>query len=186
MKKNSITIILIIIIFLLIGYIVHDKIIDTKIEDNNLDDELITLVDAISLEYVDIYLTSDGFCYIQPINYDIIKSLQVGNNLKERLTTLYDRAFYYDIYISNSKLKGYKVKLDRDITKIRKIEIDDEIYIIFVKDNNTIGLFNYSDYYNLLNTKVEDNYNDLKNILDFKNNKIIYLDGSSEAFELKK
>ena len=183
MKKNSLIIILILIIIGLIGYIIFDKY---QNDEDNIQEETITLVDNINLDYVDIYLTSDGIAYIKPINNEEINNLKVNNNLKERLNTLYDRAFYFDIYIDNYKLKGFKVKLDSDIEKIRKVEIDNNYYVVFIKDNNTIGLFNYLEYYDLLYTKVEDNYNDLKNVLDLKNNKIIYLDGSSEAFELKK
>lgn len=183
MKKNSLIIILILIIIGLIGYIIFDKY---QNDEDNIQEETITLVDNIKLDYVDIYLTSDGIAYIKPINNEEINNLKVNNNLKDRLNTLYDRAFYFDIYIDNYKLKGFKVKLDSDIEKIRKVEIDNNYYVVFIKDNNTIGLFNYLEYYDLLYTKVEDNYNDLKNILDLKNNKIIYLDGSSEAFELKK
>ena len=60
------------------------------------------------------------------------------------------------------------------------------IYIVFIKENNKIGVFNYDEYYNLLYTKVEDNYNDLENIKDVENNKIIYLDGSIIDFMLMK
>lgn len=185
MKKNSLIITLIFIIFLLISYIVYDNIINNQKENNKILDEEITLLDNISLTYVDIYLTSDGLAYLEPLNKEETENIDGGKNLKERLTTLYNRAFYFDIYIGNNKLKGFKVKLDDDISKIRKLEIDDNIYIIFIKDNNTIGLFNYDEYYNLLYTDVIDNYNNLKNIKDIKNNKIIYLDGSSEELKVK-
>ncbi|MBQ8902583.1 MAG: hypothetical protein IJY87_05970 [Bacilli bacterium] len=183
MKKNSLIIILTLIIIGLIGYIIFDKY---QNDEDNIQEETITLVDNINLDYVDIYLTSDGIAYIKPINNEEINNLKVNNNLKDRLNTLYDRAFYFDIYIDNYKLKGFKIKLDSDIEKIRKVEIDNNYYVVFIKDNNTIGLFNYLEYYDLLYTKVEDNYNDLNNVLDIKNNKIIYLDGSRETFELKK
>ena len=39
----------------------------------------------------------------------------------------------------------------------------------------------YLEYYDLLITKVEDNYQNIKDVKDIKNNKIIYLDGSSET-----
>ena len=60
-----------------------------------------------------------------------------------------------------------------------------KLQIIFIKENNTIGLLNYEEYYDLLNTKVIDNYNNISNVLDIDNNKIIYLDGSSEYFKIK-
>lgn len=184
MKKNSLIVVLIIVIVLLIGYIIYDKYNENSIDDN--EEEQITLVDKLDLNYVDIYLTSDGIAYLKPLNIEEIDRLGINDNLKERLNTLYERAFYFDIYIDNYKLKGFKIKLDSDIEKIRKIEIDNNYYVVFIKENNTIGLFNYLEYYDLLYTKVEDNYNNLKNVLDIKNNKIIYLDGSSEAFELRK
>lgn len=185
MKKNSLTIILVVIIICLIGYIIFDKYKDYK-SDNKETDEIITLVDTIELDYVNIYLTSDGIAYLQPLSNEEIDNLNINNNLKDRLNTLYDRAFYFDIYIDNYKLKGFKVKLDNDIEKIRKIEIDNNYYVIFIKENNTIGLFNYLEYYDLLYTKVEDNYNSLKDVIDIKDNKIIYLDGSSKDLILEK
>lgn len=170
---------------MLSSYIIYDKF---KENDNkneyNIEDEKITLVDNISLDYVDIYLTSDGISYIAPINEEKINNLKIGDNLKERLNTLYTRAFYYDIFINNYKLKGFIVKLDSKIQKIKKVELEENIYIIFIKENGTVGLFNYDEYYNLLYTKVEDNYKNLKNVLDIKENKIIYLDGSKETFNL--
>jgi len=184
MKKNSVIIILVLIIFILLSYIVYDKFIEIDNVSKKEDDE-ITLIDSIKLPYVDIYLTSDGLAYLEPLNKEKINNLDGGNNLKSRLTTLYDRAFYFDIYIDNNKLKAFKIKLDDDIIKIRKIELEDNIYIIFIKENNTIGVFNYDEYYNLLYTSVIDNYDNLKNIKDVKNNKFIYLDGSSEEFKLK-
>ena len=182
MKKNSVIIILIIIIFCLTSYIIFDKTKDNKI--NNKEDKIV-LVDKIELDYVDIYLTSDGIAYLKVLNNEEINNLNVNNNLKDRLKTLYDRAFYFDIYVDNYKLKGFKVKLDSDIEKIRKIKIDENYYVAFIKENNTIGLFNYLEYYDLLYTKVEDYYNNLNNVLDIEDNKIIYLDGSSEIFKLK-
>lgn len=183
MKKNSLIIILFIIIFLLISYIVFDKLnINTYKSDTSNE---IKVIDNIKLSYVNIYLCNDYYAYISPINKEEINNLDLKNNLKDRLNTLYERAFYYDIYINNNKLKGFRVKLNSDIKSIREININDSIYIIFIKDNNTIGLFNYEDYYNLLDTNVIDNYNNINNVKDITNNKIIYLDGSSEEFKMK-
>ncbi|MBE6156245.1 MAG: hypothetical protein E7161_00660 [Firmicutes bacterium] len=184
MKKNSLTFILILIIVLLVGYIIYDKRSENKQVNNDLE-EMITIVDSITLDYVDIHLSSEGLGYIIPISKEEISNLNVGNNLKERLITLYNRSFYYDIFINNNKLKGFRVKLDDDIIKIKKLEIDDNIYIIFIKENNTIGLFNYEEYYNLLSTNIIDNYNNYKNIKDISDNKIIYLDGSIDDFKVK-
>lgn len=187
MKKNRLIIILITIIVLLLGYIIYDKAIENKpVKNNGLLEENITIIDSISLPYVNIFLTNEGLSYIVPLNKEEISNLDAGNNLKDRLETLYERTFYYDIYINNNKLKGYRVKLDKDITKLRKIVIDDITYIVFIKENNTIGLFNYDDYYNLLKTNVIDNFGRYKNIKDIINNKVIYLDGSKEDFKVEK
>lgn len=184
MKKNSLIIALIIIIFILLSYIIFDKI--KFKEDNNIIVNEVKIIDNISLDYVSVYLTDDGNSYIVPINKEEIKMLSGGDNLKERLTTLYDRAFYYDIYINNNKLKGFKVNVTSDITKIKKVTVDDFVYIVFLKEDNTIGLFNYDEYYNLLYTNVMDNYNNYKNIKDIKDNYLINLDGSKEKLKLMK
>jgi len=186
MKKNSLIIILLLIIIILITYIIYDKYNTKDLSNNNLIEENISIIDTINLEYVSIYLTNDGNSYIVPINNEEIDKLSVGNNLKERLNTLYNRAFYYDVYLNSYKIKGFKVVVDKDIKSIRRIEINNDYYIIFIKENNKIALFNYEEYYNLLYTKVIDNYNNLDNVLDVKDNKIIYLDGSSKEFDLKK
>ena len=185
MKQNKLTVILIIIIILLLGYIIYSKFFESKNHENinNNNYEEVTLLDTISSDYLDIYLTSDGISYLSPINEEDIDKLEIGKNLKERLKTLYTRGFYYDIFINNYKLKGFRIELNEKIEKIRKIEVEENTYIIFIKENDTIGVFNYDEYYNLLNTKVEDNYNDLKNVLDVENNKIKYLDGSLKEFK---
>lgn len=186
MKKNSLTIILIIIIVLLLGYIIYDKFVPNKEANNNFEKKQITITDSISLDYVDIYLTNDGYAYLVPLKEEKINNLNVGNNLKERLETLYNRAFYFDVYVNNYKIKGFRVQLDNDILKIRKVILNDIIYIVFIKENNTIGIFNYDDYINMLNTQVSDNFNNIKNVLDIVDNKIVYLDGSKKTFNLEK
>lgn len=185
MKINKLTIILIIIIILLLGYIGYDKLIKNNTNKEDYQNEKLELVDEINLEYLNIYLTSDGISYISPINKEKIESINGGENLKQRLNTLYERAFYYDIFIDNFRLKGFKINLDNKIKSIRKIEQDDNIYILFIKENNTIGLFNYDEYYNFMNTEVYDNYKNIENVLDIKDNKIIYLDGSKESINFE-
>ena len=182
MKINKLTIVLIIIIIILSGYIIFDHF--DKREDNKGKEE-ITLINEVNLSYADIYLLSDGLAYLVPYNKEEIKNLNVNKNLQDRLNTLYDRAFYYDIYLDNFKLRGFRIKLDADIKKIKKIEIDDLIYVIFLKENNTFGLFNYENYYDLLYTEVIDNYHNLKNVLDIKDGNIIYLDGSKEKLVIE-
>ncbi len=187
MKINKLTIFLIIIIFILGGYIVYDKFFqnkDTNLGTNEFSNQ-INVLDEIKLDYLNIYLTDEGYAYLVPIIPTEIDKLDIGNNFKERLNTLYNRAFYYDIYINNFKLKGFRIKLDQDIIKIRKIETANNIYIVFIKANNTLGILNYKEYYDLLYTNVTDNYNDLKNVIDVKDNKLIYLDGTEANLQIK-
>ena len=185
MKVNKLTIILIIIIIGLTSYIIYDKLTISK--NNNVNSkEHITLVDTIKLDYVNIYLLSNGVSYIAPINEEEINELNINNNLKDRLSTLYLRAFYQDIYINNFKLKGFKIILDDEIKSIKRIDVDNNSYVVFIKENNTIGLFNYLDYIDYLNTDVIDNYNNINNVLDIKNNKLIYLDGSEKELIIEK
>ena len=87
MKKNSLILVLFLIIMLLVSYIIYDKYKDNN--DSSYESN-IEIVDTIELEYVNIYLTSDGLCYIVPINKDKISKLDKGKNLIDRLNTLYD------------------------------------------------------------------------------------------------
>jgi len=75
------------------------------------------------------------------------------------------------------------VNLDDEIRSISKIELEDNTYVAFIKENNTIGIFNYMEYYDLLYTDVIDNYDNLKDVLNIEDNKIIYLDGSIKEFK---
>ena len=184
MKANKLTVILIMIIIILLGIIILERI-DFKGKDTINEDDSIVIVDNIKLPYVTIYLDSNGDAYLVPLSENEIEKINGGTNLKERLTTLYNRAFYYDIYVNNYKIKGFRVQLDSNIKKISKIDTSDNTYIIFLKENNTIGIFNYSEYHNLLYTKVIDNYLDLKDILDIIDNKIVYLDGSKSELKLE-
>ena len=183
MKKNSVIIILILIIVGLISFIVYDKVIKNKINYHDELEEATKLVDYINLDYLDIYLFSDGTSYLAPLNKERINNLNAGNNLKDRLTTLYDRSFYYDLFIDGKKLRGFRIKLDEKIEKIRKIEEDNNTYIIFIKENNTIGFFDYLEYCDNLFTDVLDNYQNVKNVKDVEDNKIVYLDGSKEEIK---
>lgn len=184
MKTNKVTFILIIVIIFLVSYIVYDKLSDNKKVIDK--DEKVTLKEKIELDYMSVYLLSDGSSYIIPLNEEEINELNVNNNLKDRLKTLYLRAFYYDIYVDNYKIKGFKITLDNDVRNIYKIVIDNNSYIVFVKEDNTIGLLDYMDYYDNLNTLVLDNYKNIKDVLEIKNNKLIYLDGSSCELVIEK
>lgn len=184
MKTNKVTIILLIVIVFLVSYIVYDKLSDNKKVSSK--EEEVTLKEKIELDYMSVYLLSDGSSYIIPLNEEEIDNLSVNNNLKDRLKTLYLRAFYYDIYVDNYKIKGFKVTLDNEVKNIYKIVIDNNSYIVFVKEDNTIGLLDYMDYYDNLNTLVLDNYKNIKDVLEVKNNKLIYLDGSSSELVIEK
>ncbi len=180
MKTNKLTIILLIIILVLGSFIVYDKVIKKELDTKK--EEEITLKDTIKLDYATMYLLSDGIAYLTPLNKEEVKELNLDKNLTDRLNTLYDRSFYYDIYLNNQKLRAFRIKLDSNINKIKQIKVDDLTYIVFLKENNTVGLFSYEDYIDLLYTDAVDNYNDLKNVADIKDNKVIYLDGSKEEF----
>lgn len=182
MKINKLTIILIVIIIGLVSFIVFDEFKENKNYQNNKEDKVI-IKDTINLDYLTVYLLSDGSSYIAPISEEKIEELNVSKNLKDRLSTLYLRAFYQDIYINNYKLKAFKVNLDDEIRSISKIELEDNTYVAFIKENNTIGIFNYMEYYDLLYTDVIDNYDNLKDVLNIEDNKIIYLDGSIKEFK---
>ena len=113
MKTNKLTIILLIIIFILLSFIVYDKVI--KKELNSKKEEEITLKDTINLDYATMYLLSDGTAYLTPLNKEEVKDLNLDKNLTDRLNTLYDRSFYYDIYLNNQKLRAFRIKLDSNI-----------------------------------------------------------------------
>ena len=180
MKTNKLTIILLIIIFILGSFIVYDKVIKKELDTKK--EAEITLKDTIKFDYVTIYLLSDGIAYLTPLNKEEVKNLKLDKNLTDRLNTLYDRSFYYDIYLNNQKLRAFRIKLDSNIIKMKQIEAGNLTYIVFLKENNTVGLFSYEDYIDLLYTDAVDNYNNLKNVADVKDNEVIYLDGSKEEF----
>lgn len=187
MKVNKLTIVLLIIIFVLVSYIIFDKLKNNySKEQKDPKDEIVKITDTIKLDYVKIMLASDGTSYIVPLNNEEINKIQNKKNLQDRLKELYIRAFYYDIFVDNNKLKGFRTNVDDKIKSIRKIIINSQVYIVFIKENNKIALFNYEDYLDNFNTIVIDNYNDYQNVSDIKDNKLIYLDGSSDTFRLEK
>ncbi len=186
MKINKLTIFLVIIILLLGGYIIYDKCQDdVNIDTDKNDDLKVAIIENIHLDYLDIYLTNEGIGYLVPIKLEDIEKLDEHDNLKDRLTTLYNRSFYYDIYVNGYKIKGFKVELDCEIKKIRLLKKDDLEYVVFIKENGQIALFSYLDYYDLLKTKVMDNYLNLQNIVDVKDNKLVYEDGHKEELKIK-
>lgn len=176
MKKNSIIIILFLIILGLLIYILVNKN-ENKENDREL---VVNLIDKIELEYLSVYLYSDGQVYLVPISKEKILELKDGNNLKERLRELYNNAEYSDFL----KKKIYKLEINGNVEKIRKIELENNIYIIFIKDNHKLSIFNYENYYDLLSLKVEE-YDNYKDVLDIVNDEIIYLDNEKEKFLLK-
>ena len=178
MKENKSTIIFIIIIILLSGYIVYTRYIK---EDFNYHQSkmILKIDDEIKFDYLEFILLNNGECYLKPINIEEIDKLNLKDNLKERLTKLYEDAEYFDIYLNDNKLKGYKINIADKIKKITKI--DDNVIIL--KENGTIALFNYDEYYNLMYIDVIDNYNNYQDVLDIKDKEIIYLDGSKKEFQ---
>lgn len=155
MKINKLAIILLIIIILLVGYIIYDKIDLSKNIDTNIE---LKIQETIHLDYLDIYLMNDGITYLVPLNKEEVVKLNIDEKLKNNLITLYDRSFYYDIYIDNEQLRGYMLKLNYKVIKLEKIIKDNNIYVIFYQENNKKGIFNYQDYLENLNKKVVDDY----------------------------
>ena len=64
------------------------------------------------------------------------------------------------------------------VEKIYNVVVNDKSYIIFLKENNKIALFDYDSYYNLMYTEVMDNYNNIENVLKIENDNLYYLDNS--------
>lgn len=177
MKDKRIIITLIIIIILLSSYIICNRYYINNNDYKTTPSSIIRIEDKINLEYVSIYLLNDGSSLIVPINESAIDNLDVGSNLKDRLLKLYNNASLEDI-TTYEKEKVYKINLSSDINKIYKVEIDNNIYILFLKDDNTIGLFDYDSYYNLMYIDVKDNYNNINNVLKIEDEYLYYLDNS--------
>lgn len=159
MKINKLTIILSCIIVILIGYIIflHSK--NNEVNDNKEFENANEIIEVINLDYLSIYLTKEGIVYLVPIDLDEISKLNVSKTRANNLTTLYNRAFIYNVYVNGKNLKGFRIKLDDEIIDMKNI---DNKYVSFIKKNHTIGLFDYEKYYNELITSVIDNYNDEK------------------------
>ena len=185
MKVNKLTIILIIIILILGGIIIYDRW--PKRYETKKNEETLTISDTIKLDYGTFYLMSDGKCYLKPITNEEIDNLNLTKNLSSRLKTLYERAFYQDIYVDNYLFKAFRMDLDYKVVKIKKIDTEYNTYIVFLKENNKIALFNYQDYYNTLEIKPIDNYQDINDVIDIQGNYLIFKDGSRELLfnELK-
>ena len=64
------------------------------------------------------------------------------------------------------------------VEKIYNVVVNEKSYIIFLKENNKIALFDYDSYYNLMYTEVMDNYNNVENVLKIENDNLYYLDNS--------
>lgn len=186
MKENSrVVYILIIVAIILCGYFIYQRFFmgDYIVIERGPSENSVTLTEEINLDYVNIYLMSDGNSYISPINNSTIDLLDVGDNLKDRLRLLYDKGEYYNYFVDKNKIKGFKVALDDKVEKIYQVNIKNMNYIVFLKDNNKIGLFDYDSYYNLMYTEVKDNYNNIENVLKIENDLLYYLDGSSIKIE---
>ncbi len=177
MKDKRILATIIIILFLFTGYILANKYYKIVNEYKTSPINNITIEDKISLEYVSIYLLSDGTSLIVPINKEAIEKLDVGNNLKDRLISLYNDATLLSI-TPNLEEKAYKVEVNSNIKKLYKVEVDNNVYIIFLKNDNTIGVFDYDSYYNLMYVFVKDNYNNLVDVLKIEDNYLYYIDNT--------
>lgn len=176
-KRLVITLIILAIILLgykLINYYYPKESNHTIVVDMNA----IKVINEINLPYVNIYLYSDGKAYLVPINKNEISKLESGNNLKDRLITLYNNSTTLDKKYDNQYIKGYSVNLDDLVEKIYNVVVNDKSYIIFLKENNKIALFDYDSYYNLMYTEVMDNYNNVENVLKIENDNLYYLDNS--------
>lgn len=185
-KKNIIKTILILILgFLVIGFVASNHLKEKEVLEPPtipLTEEL-TIKNSISLEYMDIIHLSNGASYLIPINTEKIDALDIGANFKDRLYKLYNDSKEFDIDIKDYKVRGYEVKLNDVIKNIYSIKKNDNSLIIFLKNDNTIGVFNYENYYNLMYTDVKDNYNNIENVLKIENNELYYLDGTKISVE---
>lgn len=177
MKDKRLLITLLIVILLFIAYFLGSRYYKEVSDYKSSPKNNILIEDKINLEYVSIYLLNDGTSLIVPINKEAINKLDIGNNLKDRLVSLYNNATLENI-TSNEKEKIYKIKLSSGIKKLYKIEVDNNIYIVLLKEDNTIGLFDYDSYYNLMYTDVKDNYNNLTNVLKVEDNYLYYIDNT--------
>ena len=98
-----------------------------------VDMDAIKVINEINLPYVNIYLYSDGKAYLVPIDKDEISKLESGNNLKDRLTTLYNNSTTLDKKYDNVDIKGYNVNLDDLVEKIYNVVVNEKSYIIFFR-----------------------------------------------------
>lgn len=142
-------------------------------------DKIVKVSSTLLLPYVNVYLYSDGKAYLIPLNEEEISKLDGGNNLKDRLKTLYNDSNNLNIKINDKKVKGYEVKVDDKIEKIYSVTVKDKSYIIFLKENDKIALFDYDSYYNLMYIDVLDNYNNVIDVLKIEDDNLVYLDGTS-------
>lgn len=180
MKDRRILITLFLIL-LLCSILFSYNYVTGKDEVKNItpNNKIIEIVSSLHLPYVDIYLYDNGKSYLIPITNDEIAKLDGGNNLKDRLTTLYNDSLNLEVKIEDKKVKGYEVKVDDKIENIYNVTINDKSYIIFLKENDKIALFDYDSYYNLMYTNVLDNYNNIIDVLKIEDDNLIYLDGTT-------
>ena len=164
------------------SYIIYDYFKD-KPEEIKKGDET-KIIDKLNLEYLRVYLTNDKRCFLIPFNKEEISNLNTNKNLQDRLNLLYDRASYFKIYDDGYEIKGYEVKVDSKIKKVYAMEQDQNTYVIFLKENNKIAILDMEKYIDDLDTEVIDNYNDYKDVLEIKDNNLIYLDGSKEVIKI--
>ena len=76
----------------------------------------------------------------------------------------------FSLFKVHPKIRRYK--------PLKSVRVKDKSYIIFLKENDKIALFDYDSYYNLMYTDVLDNYNNVIDVLKIEDDELIYLDGT--------
>lgn len=185
MKDNRTYIVGIIIILIIGGYLINDFFVkeEYRIVERYPKEENISMLSKINLDYLDIYLYSNGDAYLIPITDEKISKLDSGDNLKDRLNTLASKAESFNSPVDDSLLKGFKVVTNSKIESMYEYTKDGNIYIIFLKLDNTIAVFNYENYYNLMYIESKDNYNNISDVLKIEEDIIYFLDGTSMPLE---
>ena len=112
-----------------------------------VDMDAIKVINEINLPYVNIYLYSDGKAYLVPIDKDEISKLESGNNLKDRLTTLYNNSTTLDKKYDNRDIKGYNVNLDDLVEKIEKFL--NGVKLKFNKENGVYRIYSKKTFLGL-------------------------------------
>ena len=109
MKDKRITITLFIIILICIVLFSYNYIKgEDEVKNTIPKDKTIEVISSLHLPYVDIYLYDNGKSYLIPIADKEIDKLDAGNNLKDRLKTLYNDSSTLNIKIKDIKVMKLK------------------------------------------------------------------------------